>query len=49
MTVVVCKSENVQKKVPHTTYQLTAKLPGRKTLREKEGMKTNHFVVLTLL
>ena len=26
LTVVVCKSENVQKKVPHTTNQLTGKI-----------------------
>ena len=25
LTVVVCKSENVQKKVPYTTYLLTGK------------------------
>ena len=38
MTVVVCKSENVQKKVHHTTYQLTAKLPGRK--KRKRGIRS---------
>ena len=26
MTVVVCKSENVQKKVPYTPYLLTGKI-----------------------
>ena len=44
MTDVVCKYENVQKKVPDTTYLLTGKiakifLPQRRYGEEKKGRK----------
>ena len=37
LTVVVCKSENVQKKVPHTTYQLTGKIAWKEDIERKRG------------
>ena len=44
LTVAVCKSENVQKKVPYTTYLLTGKIAKvfllqRRYWEEKKGGK----------